>query len=43
LVGIPSRDCDEYHWWRSSQGVRVITGEVIAYAYARLLFHPSRE
>ena len=32
---------DSARWWISSEGFRVVTGEVIAYAYARLLFWPK--
>ncbi len=38
IIAIPHRDFDSAQWWRSSQGFRIVTGEVIAYAYARLLF-----
>ncbi|HOX56722.1 MAG TPA: YdcF family protein [Candidatus Paceibacterota bacterium] len=34
---------DPARWWQSSAGVRHVTGELIAYAYARLLFHPPAE
>jgi hypothetical protein len=43
-IGIIPLDDIEYepvHWWRSSEGVREVIGESIAYLYARLLFHPS--
>ena len=43
MVAIPANDFDERHWWRSSQGVRIVIGEVLAYGYARLLFHPPEE
>jgi uncharacterized SAM-binding protein YcdF (DUF218 family) len=43
VVAIPAKNYDERHWWRSSQGVRIVTGEVIAYSYARLFFHPPAE
>jgi len=43
VTAIPSRDFDPAHWWRSSQGVRDVIGEALAYAYARLLFHPPKE
>jgi uncharacterized SAM-binding protein YcdF (DUF218 family) len=43
VVAIPATDYDERHWWRSSQGVRVVVGEALAYGYARLLFHPPEE
>ncbi len=32
---------DPRAWWRSSEGVRDVIGEGIAYLYARLFFHPS--
>jgi uncharacterized SAM-binding protein YcdF (DUF218 family) len=43
VIAIPADDYDEKKWWHSSQGVRVIIGEALAYTYARLLFHPSGE
>ena len=43
VVALPADDFDERHWWRSSQGVRIVIGEVLAYGYARLLFHPPEE
>jgi hypothetical protein len=40
---IPLRDAqyDPTRWWASSEGVREVLSEGIAYLYARLLFHPS--
>jgi hypothetical protein len=43
IIALENRDYDPAHWWTSSQGVRVVTDELIAYGYARLLFHPARE
>jgi len=43
VLAVPAVDYDERHWWRSSQGVRIVIGEVIAYGYARLLFYPPEE
>lgn len=43
IVAVPHRDFDPTRWWRSSQGFRIITGEVIAYCYARFLFRPERD
>jgi uncharacterized SAM-binding protein YcdF (DUF218 family) len=43
IVAAPVIDYDPRHWWRSSAGFRNVTGEIIAYAYARLLFHPYEE
>ena len=40
MTAVPDRNYDELHWWRSSQGFRNVTGEVIAYVYARLFFWP---
>ena len=43
VVPVPPRGYDRKDWWRSSQGVRVVIGEAIAYAYARFLFHPPKQ
>jgi uncharacterized SAM-binding protein YcdF (DUF218 family) len=43
VIALEDREYDERHWWHYSQGVRVMIGEVIAYAYARLLFYPAGE
>jgi hypothetical protein len=43
VIAIPANDYDEKHWWRSSQGVRTIIGETLAYGYARLFFYPRDE
>ena len=37
----PDRDFDPRRWWASSAGFRSVTGEAIAYLYARLLFRPG--
>ena len=29
------------HWWRSSEGVRDVLGETVAWLYARFFFWPS--
>jgi hypothetical protein len=42
IVAIPEPDYDTKHWWRSSLGFRAVTGETIAYLYARFLFRPSQ-
>lgn len=31
---------DPAHWWRTSEGVRDVPFEFLAYLYARFLFHP---
>jgi len=38
VISIEDRRFDTEHWWRSSEGVRTVLGEAIAYAYARLVF-----
>ncbi len=43
MIAIADREFDPQHWWRSSNGVRSVVGEAIAYCYARFLFHPSAE
>jgi len=43
IVAVASEDFDPRHWWRFSEGVRTVVGEVIAYAYARLVFRPGNE
>jgi hypothetical protein len=43
-IGVIALDNPEYdpkRWWRTSEGVRDVVGESIAYLYARVLFHPS--
>ena len=42
-IGVIAMDDHEYdprRWWRTSEGVREVIGESIAYLYARLIFHP---
>ncbi len=34
---------DTRYWWKTSQGFRGVTAEIIAYAYVRLLFRAPRE
>ena len=41
IIAVPDVEYDPEHWWRSSEGVREILGEGIAYAYARFFFWPS--
>ena len=43
VMDIPDRDYDPRHWWKSSQGVRSVLDEMIAYGYARFLFSASAE
>lgn len=36
-----SHEYDPRHWWRTSEGVRNVVGESIAYLYARFFFRPA--
>ena len=38
VIAVEDRKFDPSHWWRSSEGVRAIVDESIAYLYARLFF-----
>ena len=42
VISVPDPDYDPKHWWRYSEGVREVLGESIAYIYARIFFHPSK-
>jgi len=42
IVSVPDPDYDPKHWWRSSEGVRGVIDETIAYLYARLFFWPNK-
>jgi hypothetical protein len=44
-VGVVSIEDQTYvpgEWWKSSNGVRTVIDESIAYLYAVFFFHPSR-
>jgi hypothetical protein len=41
IIAALDSDYDSKHWWRTSEGVREVIGEAIAYFYARIFFHPS--
>jgi hypothetical protein len=38
VMAVEDRGYDGSRWWTSSSGFRAVTGELIAYLYARLLF-----
>jgi uncharacterized SAM-binding protein YcdF (DUF218 family) len=42
IISVPDPDYDANHWWRSSEGVREILDEGIAYAYAKFFFWPAK-
>lgn len=41
MIAITDREFDPKHWWKSSNGVRSVISEAIAYCYARFLFRPT--
>ena len=41
IVALENPDYNPDHWYTSSNGVRVVLGETIAYLYALLFFHPG--
>jgi hypothetical protein len=43
IVAMQTPVYDPKHWWRTSEGVREVIGESIAYLYARFLFWPASE
>ena len=43
VLAVPTDDYDPHRWWASSQGVRLVIGEVLAYGYARVIFSPPRD
>jgi hypothetical protein len=43
IIAVEDQETDPQHWWTNSQGFRSVTDEMVAYVYARFLFHPSNE
>jgi uncharacterized SAM-binding protein YcdF (DUF218 family) len=41
IISVPNPDYNARRWWRSSEGVREVVGEAVAYVYARFFFWPS--
>jgi DUF218 domain len=41
IISVPNPDYDAKHWWRTSEGVREVIDESIAYTYAKFFFWPS--
>jgi hypothetical protein len=41
MIGVTPQDFDPDHWWRTSNGVRGVISEFIAYGYARFIFQPG--
>lgn len=42
IISAPNPDYNASHWWRSSEGVREVISEGIAYIYAKFLFWPAK-
>jgi uncharacterized SAM-binding protein YcdF (DUF218 family) len=42
IIAVPNPDYDANHWWRSSDGVREVIDESVAYVYAKFFFWPSK-
>jgi len=40
VLSVPDPRYDAAAWWTSSAGFRLVTGELIAYAYTKLWFRP---
>ena len=40
MISVENVGYDPNHWWKTSEGVRTVIGEMIAYGYARFLFWP---
>ena len=43
IISVAERAYDPHHWYRSSNGVRNVLDEAIAYFYARFFFHEASE
>ncbi len=41
VIAVESEEYEPQRWWKFSDGVRKVIGEMIAYFYARFVFHPS--
>jgi hypothetical protein len=41
IISTENLSYDPEHWWKSSDGVRTVLSEGIAYIYARFFFHPK--
>lgn len=42
-IALPDPELDLEHWWRSSEGVREVPFEFLAYLYVRFFFLPSEK
>ena len=42
IVALVNRSYDSKRWWKTSNGVRTVISEAIAYFYARFIFKPQK-
>jgi uncharacterized SAM-binding protein YcdF (DUF218 family) len=42
VIAVEDPRFDAKHWWRSSEGVRTVIDEFVAYLYARIIFSPPQ-
>lgn len=40
IISQPKRSYDPSHWWKTSNGVRIVISESIKYIYAKFFFYP---
>lgn len=40
VISIRNPSYDNKHWWKTSQGARVVIGETIGFLYAKFIFYP---
>lgn len=43
IISVPNPDYDPKYWWYTSEGVREVIDESVAYLYAKLFFWPSAQ
>ena len=43
VIALEEQGYDPKRWWHSSEGFRIVTGEALAYGYARFLFRAPKE
>jgi uncharacterized SAM-binding protein YcdF (DUF218 family) len=41
IIAVRNPDYDETRWWQSSEGVKDILSEAVAYVYAKFFFYPA--
>jgi hypothetical protein len=41
VIALRDKSYDPTHWWRSSEGIREVPFEAMAYLYVRFFFHPA--